>query len=262
MENITPLKTNSQDIEKNTDILYEKGPFHDYFRIMPYKRLKKLLDRNKLSLDGKTILVASCGSGIDAYYLKKFYSLKRIYFSDVHEKAMVKTLSNFSSERFIFCDNLRISFKDNSFDFVFIAESLHHLKEPITAIYELLRLAKEGLIVIEPNDSWLTRLFEKLGLAHKYEVEHKNYVYRFSKRDIVKIASALFFKFDTNCFFSSRKVAKTGFTFLILKALNGLANFIFPSQGNQILFLITKSVSLPKCFNNTGSSQSYSYRRI
>ncbi len=238
---------------------YEKGIFHDYFRIIPFRKLKKLLDKNNLSLDGRTVLVASCGSGIDGYYLRKFYTPSKIFFTDVHESAMSKTLANFIDEKFIFCDNLKACFKDDSFDFVFVAESLHHLREPVKAVYELLRLAKEALIVIEPNDSLLTRLFEAVGLAHRYEIDHKNYVFRFGINDVKKIARALFLKFDVCVFFSSRKVARNNLTFFILKALNGLANIILPRQGNQIAFIITKSQSLPKCFNNIDFSNTYAY---
>ena len=68
-----------------------------------------------------------------------------------------------------------MSFADNSFDYVFIAASLHHLPRPIVGLYELIRVAKYGVIVIELNDSWLTRLATRFKLATEIE-ETGNYV--------------------------------------------------------------------------------------
>ncbi|MDD5005703.1 MAG: class I SAM-dependent methyltransferase [Candidatus Omnitrophica bacterium] len=249
--------TNNKSTDKKGEytlenpFVYESNYFHDYFRAIPFIRLKNLLDRNKINLDNKTILIASCGCGIDAHYLKKFYQPKKIYFTDIHMMAMEKTKSNFYNEIFILADNCKIAFKDNAFDYVLIAASLHHLKEPIKGLYELLRVAKEGLIVIEPNDSWLTRLFEKLGWAHEYETEHGNYVYRFSKRDVGKINKALFYKYSLTRFFSLHRVAKTQIEFLILKIINGMANCFCPSLGNYIIFLIKKDRVLPKFMKKT-----------
>jgi len=220
--------------------VYEKNRFGDYFRAIPFVQLKKLLDRNKINLDNKTILIASCGCGIDAHYLKKYYKPAKICFTDIHVQAMEKTQSNFDKELFVLADNQRLSFKDNSFDYAFIAASLHHLKEPVRGLYELLRVAKEGLMVIEPNDSWLTRFFVKLGLASEYEVDHGNYVYRFNKRDVAKISKALLIKYDVTRFFTIHRVAKNVFEFMFLKVLNGFANLVYPGIGNYIAFIIKK----------------------
>jgi ubiquinone/menaquinone biosynthesis C-methylase UbiE len=225
---------------KDNPFIYESNYFYDYFRRIPFIKLKRLLDKNKIDLDDNDILLASCGCGIDAHYLIKYYDFSKMYFTDIHMRAMEKTQSNFYNQFFVLTDNQTLSFKDKSFDYVFIAASLHHLKEPIKGLYELLRVARRGLIVIEPNDSWLTRVFEKLGWADEYEEEHGNYVYRFSKRDIHKISSALFFDYGVVRLFSIHKVAKTKLEFSILKILNGIANILFPSLGNYIIFIIKK----------------------
>ena len=138
-------------------------------------------------------------------------------------------------------DNQEMAFKDRSFDYVFIAESLHHLKEPTRGLYELIRIAKEGVIVVEPHDSWLTRLFIKLGLAHDYETEHGNYVYRFNKRDVDKISKSLLLNYSITRFFSVHNTAKSKIKFLALKMINNLANTICPDIGNYIVFIIHKN---------------------
>jgi len=239
---------NKYSVEKPFE--YVVNYYHDFFRGIPFLSLNKLLAENGADLNGKTVLIASSGSGIDAYYLKKMYPSVTMFFSDVNFAGMEKLRSNFQFEPAALTDNLCLSFKDSSFDYVLIAASLHHLKEPVRGLYELLRVAKSGVIVIEPNDSWLARLFGKLGLAHEYEIPHSNYVYRFSKREIEKISNALFLKHKVKCLFAVHRVAKTRVEFLFLRLLNGLANLFCPNQGNYIIFLIKKEKDIPKCFKN------------
>lgn len=220
--------------------IYEWNYFHDYFRAIPFLRVKKMLDKAGIYPDGKSILIASCGCGIDAHYLLKSVRPGKIYFSDIDPGAAEKTLSNFHEEAFIIADNEQLSFKDDSFDYVFVAASLHHLREPLRGLYELLRVSKRALIVIEPNDTFLTRIFQKLGLAREYEVESGNYVYRFDKGSIMKLAKARLFKCHLDHFFSTHKVAKSKMEFALLKFLNFSANLICPGAGNYIIFAIVK----------------------
>lgn len=235
------------DLKKN---IFENNYFGAYFQKIPFVRLKRLLDKNHIDLSKKSILVAGCGIGTDVYYLEKFYKFNTIFVSDINKESLDKTISAFPYSLGIIADHQKLSFKDNSIDFVMVGASLHHLKEPIRGLYELIRVAKYGLMVIEPNDTWLTRLFEKLGWAREYEVEHGNYVYRFRKRDIDKISKALFFKYDLTWFFAVHKVAKTRLEFIILKFLNSVANLFFPCFGNYIVFIIRKEKIIPKCLKD------------
>lgn len=92
-----------------------------------------------------------------------------------------------------------LSFKDESFDFVFCKESYHHFPRPTIALYEMLRVAKKAVILIEPNDapSKLQSIIInfskkgntsfKRGYFNSFE-ESGNYVYKISEREIEKIA--------------------------------------------------------------------------
>ncbi|MDR2506403.1 MAG: class I SAM-dependent methyltransferase [Candidatus Accumulibacter sp.] len=46
----------------------------------------------------------------------------------------------------------KLTFQDNSFDYVFCKESFHHFPRPYLALYEMLRVAKLGVFLIEPSD--------------------------------------------------------------------------------------------------------------
>lgn len=216
-----------KDLHDKSKFSYEGNVFHDYFRKIPFVKLKTLLDRNNIDLTDKTILIASCGKGTDIHYLKKFYKPK-IHVCDIAENAVVTTIASFEDIQGSVGDIEMLPFDDNFFDYSFVAASLHHLPRPMLGLYELLRVAKYGIIAIEPNDSILTRAATSLGLAHKVE-NSGNYVFRFSKRDTVKIARSLFYDCSAARCFAIHKVAKTKLSFLILKSLNSIANIIHPS---------------------------------
>jgi ubiquinone/menaquinone biosynthesis C-methylase UbiE len=46
-----------------------------------------------------------------------------------------------------------ITFADEYFDFVLCKESYHHFPKPMIAVYEMLRVSKCGVVIIEPCDS-------------------------------------------------------------------------------------------------------------
>ena len=115
----------------------------------------------------------------------------------------------------------KIDLPDNSFDYVMCKEALHHMPRPYLAIYEMLRVARKGVFVIEPNDVLPTIDLIKNTHSFSHSVEHdemfgnkiiyrdkdhnqflskiidwwehgpSNYVYTLSKREIVKISNGL-----------------------------------------------------------------------
>lgn len=105
------------------------------------------------------------------------------------------------------CENAEhLSFEDGAFDFTLCKESYHHFPRPMTALYEMLRVSRLGVVLIEPNDPYVPRgivpvlvreaknvLNWVLGKRHiraEYE-ESGNYVYRISRREIEKVALGL-----------------------------------------------------------------------
>lgn len=47
----------------------------------------------------------------------------------------------------------KLSFSTEQFNYVFCKESYHHFPRPMVALYEMLRVAKEAVLLIEPNDT-------------------------------------------------------------------------------------------------------------
>ena len=99
-----------------------------------------------------------------------------------------------------------LSFQDYEFDYVLCKESYHHFPRPMLALYEMLRVARKGVFLIEPNDVYINRkaleiLFRNLkniikSLLHKKINKHAfeeagNYVFSISRREIEKVALGL-----------------------------------------------------------------------
>jgi ubiquinone/menaquinone biosynthesis C-methylase UbiE len=96
----------------------------------------------------------------------------------------------------------QLSFQENSFDYVFCKEVLNQCPRPALALYEMLRVAKKGVILIEPNDrisspARMARAFCKRLLgAPRVHMDTKayaaegNYIFSISRRGIEKIALA------------------------------------------------------------------------
>ena len=124
-----------------------------------------------------------------------------------------------------------IMLDDNSFDYVLCKEALHHMPRPMLAIYEMLRIARKGIVFIEPQDrlidwraannkSFYREIIDDSLVGSKisykrcdddqeimtsyidwWEDGAFNYVYTFSKREIRKISLGTGLpSFATKCF--------------------------------------------------------------
>lgn len=119
-----------------------------------------------------------------------------------NQKGFIKDFSRQNAEK--------LSFPDSQFDFVYCKESYHHFPRPAIAVYEMLRVAKVGIILQEPKDSYLIQsskeaffyilkkiikiLLLRKKSAHKFE-NSGNYLYSLSPRELQKYALGLHYKF-------------------------------------------------------------------
>lgn len=133
--------------------------------------------------------------GLDAIRLKA-HGAAQVLATDLDESLLRKAQQEGHLDRYQVENAERLSFPDSSFDYVFCKESYHHFPRPMIALYEMLRVARRGVILAEPNDrerSPLRRLMRLLGSkapAETYE-EDGNYVYSISERELTKAALGL-----------------------------------------------------------------------
>src|SRR5580765_5101038 len=113
---------------------------------------------------------------------------------------------NFAPFEWRYEDAQGLNLLDESFDFAFVADGLHHCSSPHRALLEMYRVARKGIIVVESRDSMLMRTANTLGLSPLYEVEAvvgsdfsgggvdnsdvPNYIYRWTEADFKKALRA------------------------------------------------------------------------
>lgn len=123
----------------------------------------------------------------------------------LQEAATSGFISKFSKE-----NAESLSFEDGSFDYVFCKESYHHFPRPMLALYEMLRVASRGVVLIEPNDRYISysmirnigtsvinRLLSLVGRSidrFSFE-EFGNYVYSISQRELEKVALGMNYRY-------------------------------------------------------------------
>jgi SAM-dependent methyltransferase len=68
-------------------------------------------------------------------------------------------------------DATNLTLQDDSVDFAFVADGLHHTRAPHRAVLEMYRVARRGIVVIESRHSVIMRLANWLTLSPEYEIE-------------------------------------------------------------------------------------------
>lgn len=188
-------------IDKNyIKMLFDENSPINYFNLSFFKNIDPLIYKNE------RWLTVGDFSGIDAAYIKKKggYTVA----SDLSLKTLEETVLPLGLIDECSLQNVeKISFNDNSFDYVCCKEAYHHFPRPPLGFYEMIRVAKKGVIVIEPNDigisypilSLIRNLLDRINTGllktiwknqYSYEIVG-NYVYKISFREFEKMAVGL-----------------------------------------------------------------------
>lgn len=175
-----------------------------------YQQLSSLLTAYPKA---KWLTVGDGRYGTDAHYLTRFGA--NVIASDINETCLKEAKENGFIIDYKVENAENLSFEDRQFDFVLCKESYHHFPRPMVALYEMLRVADQGVILIEPNDQavlepyrmkvrssafwflfsfkqWLKKKIgkQKAVFQNRYE-PIGNYVYSISRREIEKVALGL-----------------------------------------------------------------------
>ena len=148
---------------------------------LDYWRHNRILDLIKpfLNKNEKWLTIGDGRYGSEAAWLKRngVYSHSSDLHTDLldlaHKRGIIDSFSKENAEE--------LNFDSNSFDYVLIKETLHHLPRPWLAIYEAYRVCKKGVIIIEPNDTYPYSHFLK-----KIFIKFKNFLKRFLKKRVYK----------------------------------------------------------------------------
>ena len=143
----------------------------------------------------KKILDVGCGNGIDMEIFSKEFGLK-VYGIDIYTDDSIK---NIEKAEFKQAGIYKIPFEDNSFDYIFLHNVLHHIDEKnqsyekhIEGLKELKRVAnKDGsIIIIEGNR------YNPLFYPHMVKMAgHNHWPQSYFKKVLKKVFNDIEFKF-------------------------------------------------------------------
>lgn len=173
----------------------------------------------------------------------------------------LSNIENSSEDNLNFFNNLHdLQLENNSYDYCVAHACIHHSSKPHNAVLELYRVSSKGVLIIEANDSIISRLACKLGFSEEYELSAvkknitsggvdnsniPNYVYRWTEREIIKLIKSFEpkikhkIKFDYGYHIKFTKM-------LIIKVMFKVFFGIFPKQKNLLSIFINKDKNLTK----------------
>jgi ubiquinone/menaquinone biosynthesis C-methylase UbiE len=91
--------------------------------------------------------------GLDSIRIKK-KGFASVMPSDISEALLRASRDRRFIAQYAIENAERLSFGKESFDYVFCKESLHHFPKPFAALYEMLRVCREAVFIVEPNDTY------------------------------------------------------------------------------------------------------------
>jgi ubiquinone/menaquinone biosynthesis C-methylase UbiE len=181
--------------------LTEKSSVNYWRQCRMYNLLTPLLSK---SSNDKWLTVGD-GVGTDANWLfdmgvdAEASDISDVLLKMAHAEGFIKSYSKENAES--------LSYEENTFDYALCKEAYHHFPRPYIAVYEMLRVAKKGIVLIEPVDigiqmPWiifLKNVLDKISPTlidkiwkNRYSFETVgNYVYKVSEREIEKIAMGI-----------------------------------------------------------------------
>ncbi len=156
-----------------------------------------ILELIRLYPKSKWLTIGDGNHASDAYYLEQqgldvtASSISTETLSIAHQLGYIQKFKAINAER--------IDEADNSYDFVYCKEAYHHFPRPPVALYEMLRVANEGIVLIEPHESGF-RIFSSVKMMIKlifrgdnsFDFEPTgNYIFRVNLKEIKKMMTSL-----------------------------------------------------------------------
>lgn len=158
--------------------------------------LEKLLEDKTLSLEDDVLVVAGAKAETELFQELGFRS---VTISNLDDRMVGDEVAPF---KWSYQDAQNLALADRSFDFAFVSDGLHHCSSPHSALLEMYRVSKKGVVVFESRDSFLMKVANRAGLTPSYELEAvidndfafggvdnseiPNYIYRWTEREFEK----------------------------------------------------------------------------
>jgi ubiquinone/menaquinone biosynthesis C-methylase UbiE len=147
--------------------------------------------------NAKWLTIGDGKFGSDAYVLKQYVPDVTATSISAHTLETASSLGFISSYAAANAESL--SYSDNSFDFVLCKEALHHFPRPAIGFYEMFRVARTALVLIEPIEGpwrplntmkWMIKRTLRHDVTEQFEPSG-NFIYRVSIREVTKMLMSL-----------------------------------------------------------------------
>jgi ubiquinone/menaquinone biosynthesis C-methylase UbiE len=160
-----------------------------------------------IKVPGLSWLTVGDAYGLDAHHILSNGNSQAAHASDLNSSFLQVAkeegfITSYSAE-----NAEHLNTEDNTFDYVLCKEAYHHFPRPYMAVYEMLRVARKGVVIIEPQDP-ITKMPLLLFAANilsafgdrfvskiwKNRISYEpvgNFIYKVSEREIEKLAAGL-----------------------------------------------------------------------
>ena len=154
---------------------------------------------NKKNLTNSWVTIGDGRYADNANYLHE-KGLNEVIATSITEENLKYARDNNYIKNFKVENAENLSFQDKSIDFILCKESYHHFPKPPIALYEMMRVAKQAVILIEPLDD--NKLFNFFKKFIKFLIRGKkqadlvfepsgNFLYRISLKELKKTLCAI-----------------------------------------------------------------------
>jgi len=218
----------------------------------------KIIISKYLDPNNKILVVGAGPIDLDVFSSLGF---KRVKFTNLVTDKKLKEIEYQNMEN--------LKYPNNSFDYSVVHASLHHMSKPYLGLYEMYRVSRKGILVIESHDNLIMKLLIKLHLTENFEnsstkyrglkinkngvdgTSIPNYIYRFTENELIKFSKSLDLNKSHKLYFDyylsldninkkiKNKFLNQIFKFVI-KNLSKIFFFIFKSQKNELSFFLKK----------------------
>jgi SAM-dependent methyltransferase len=142
---------------------------------------KKAAKARGESLEGLSVLCVCGGVGGEASFLKNQGLNLKVTNSDFSPNALKICKARDPEIPCLELNAEDMDLEDNSFDLVLVQDGLHHLPRPVLGLNEMVRIARRGVAVIEPQRGFLNRWATTWERQEEGGQKAVNYVFRWDK---------------------------------------------------------------------------------
>jgi ubiquinone/menaquinone biosynthesis C-methylase UbiE len=183
-----------EEVDDAYEIMRPRGTpaLHEWLLREKFRRSIRAVSKE---LDGASVLTVCGGSGLDAEFLTATGA--RVLCTDISAGAAKRAAARATRFGLDFevavADAEALPFPDNTFDFAYVHDGLHHLEWPLKGVAEMARVSKRGVCITEPARAAITRLSVRFGVSTDEE-DAGNTVARISAREVREVLTAAGFR--------------------------------------------------------------------